>query len=774
MLVFMAFFIAASCGTAPVNVTPKDTSAPILTLLSPTNGQLVGGVYSLFGTVNDPQSAVTGVYVKVGDGVFNSVTIDNVVWSTNITLPVYGPVTNFVYTKNKDGATSLTQTVWVERVSIPGITIDSPENYINTKDPNLTVSGTAAVDAPYTITAVQVKLNSGSWVDAAGTTSWSKGLVLQEGLNLISARVIASSGKTNTVDNWQVTLDSTLPDIFIEAPADGIYTNSPSVTLSGIASNQAPFTISKVQVKLNIGVWEDAAGTASWSKVLALLEGTNSVSVRAISTADKTNSVSDWKIYLDTTKPVLTVVTPAANTAIVSNHYQIYGTAADMTSIEGIYVSVNAGAFKKLAGTTVWFTNLVSFAWETTYTVKIYAKDHWGYCSLTNTKIIYTKNKLIQTGYYSSSSYAGCDVALSDSGNTTVVGAYYFYSGYQCGAVFVNKLGATSWGITREWLNTEIDRYGWAVAMTPDGNTFVSGAYGGDYHADDDGSAYIYKWNGSSWVRTQIGASDGLNSDRFGFSVDISSNGNTVVAGSIFDDISAKAEQGSLYVYKWTTSWVETHLIAADGVAGDILGQSAAISGDGNTVVGGAMGDDIGANTYQGSINIFRWNGSGWDETKKWASDGATDDAFGYSVDISYNGNTIIVGSRGDGNLTGSAYIFKWNGVTWDQTKIAASDGSTGDEFGVTVGLSGDGTVAIVGAHLDDVGANANQGSVYVFKWSGSWVETKYVAPDGAASDEFGYSVSVNQKGTIAIVGAMKDDQPSYADMGSAWIFGID
>lgn len=46
--------------------------------------------------------------------------------------------------------------------------------------------------------------------------------------------------------------------------------------------------------------------------------------------------------------------------------------------------------------------------------------------------------------------------------------------------------------------------------------------------------------------------------------------------------------------------------------------------------------------------------------------------------------------------------------------------------------------------------------------------------PDGAAGDKFGYSVSVNQQGTIAIVGAVRDDLPSYNDRGSAWIFGID
>lgn len=73
--------------------------------------------------------------------------------------------------------------------------------------------------------------------------------------------------------------------------------------------------------------------------------------------------------------------------------------------------------------------------------------------------------------------------------------------------------------------------------------------------------------------------------------------------------------------------------------------------------------------------------------------------------------------------------------------KLTASDGAAGDRFGDGISISGD--TAVVGAWADDVGANNNQGSAYVFVRSGAtWIQqAKLTASDGAADDTFGYSV---------------------------------
>ncbi|MHC4272933.1 MAG: FG-GAP repeat protein, partial [Planctomycetota bacterium] len=159
----------------------------------------------------------------------------------------------------------------------------------------------------------------------------------------------------------------------------------------------------------------------------------------------------------------------------------------------------------------------------------------------------------------------------------------------------------------------------------------------------------------------KILASDGADSDDFGMSVAVS--GDVVVVGANRNDDNG-ADSGSAYVYRWnSSSWVETKLLPSDGAADDYFGHSVAVSGD-VAVVGAHQNDDAGADS--GSAYVFRWNGASWLETKLTASDGAAGDEFGFAVAVS--GDVVVVGARGDddnGDYSGSAYVYRWNGTSW-------------------------------------------------------------------------------------------------------------
>ena len=79
-------------------------------------------------------------------------------------------------------------------------------------------------------------------------------------------------------------------------------------------------------------------------------------------------------------------------------------------------------------------------------------------------------------------------------------------------------------------------------------------------------------------------------------------------------------------------------------------------------------------------------------EYKITASDGAADDLYGSYADLSEDGKTAIVGAYFAGN--GDAYIYKWNGITWAETKLIASDGASNDSFGISAALSSNGETA--------------------------------------------------------------------------------
>src|SRR6185503_19688910 len=192
----------------------------------------------------------------------------------------------------------------------------------------------------------------------------------------------------------------------------------------------------------------------------------------------------------------------------------------------------------------------------------------------------------------------------------------------------------------------------------------------------------------------------------------------------------------------------------SDAAAGDLFGDSVAVSGD--TAVVGAIGDDDGG-TSSGSAYVFVRSAGVWSQQQKLtASDALAGDEFGYSVAVS--GDTAVVGARSDsdaGTFSGSAYVFVRSAGVWSQQqKLTASDAAAGDFFGFSVAVSGD--TAVVGAIFDD-DAGSGSGSAYVFvRSAGVWSQQqKLTASDAAASDSFGASVAVS--GDTAVVGASFD-----------------
>jgi hypothetical protein len=159
-----------------------------------------------------------------------------------------------------------------------------------------------------------------------------------------------------------------------------------------------------------------------------------------------------------------------------------------------------------------------------------------------------------------------------------------------------------------------------------------------------------------------------------------------------------------------------------------------------------------------------------WTEGQKLlAADGAADDLFG--IPVSLSGDTVLIGANQNGDngyWSGSAYVYTWSGTTWtQQAKLLASDGAAEDQFGFSVSLSGD--TALIGAAWDDDNGD-NSGSVYVFTRIGTnWTQQAKLLPvDVPAGAQFGISVSLN--GDTALIGANRDDNNGVFS-GSAYVY---
>jgi hypothetical protein len=321
------------------------------------------------------------------------------------------------------------------------------------------------------------------------------------------------------------------------------------------------------------------------------------------------------------------------------------------------------------------------------------------------------------------------------------------------------------------------DFFGHAVAIS--GDYAVVGARSDDETFMNQGSAYVFFRNNGTWTQqAKLIASDPQQNALFGYSTTIS--GNVIIIGAPFADHGTTIDQGKAYVFTRSgTVWTQVGmLIPGDGLTNDHFGWS--VSLDGSFAIVGSPDDDA-PGAEQGSAYIYdgstAWIFGQGPQAKLTAADGAAGDRFGYSVDIS--GDYVIIGAHQDDIIAntnqGSAYIFFKPVANWTtgqayQSKLVAGDGAMDDRFGHSVTISG--MNAVIGVPENDIGSNANQGSVYHFQRSGvAWSQLggAMSAADGEGGDNFGHSVCIS--GNDLLIGAIHDIVGPLPFQGSAYLY---
>jgi len=307
----------------------------------------------------------------------------------------------------------------------------------------------------------------------------------------------------------------------------------------------------------------------------------------------------------------------------------------------------------------------------------------------------------------------------------------------------------------------EGDNFGFALALSADGNTAIVGMRGRNSYT---GAASVFTKTGGTWSETvKLTARDGVEGDFFGVSVALSADGNTALVGAY----SAHGRTGAAYVFAQVNGggWLQrSQLLAADGRAGESFGSAVALNADGTlAAVGAPNAGDMGV-TY-----LFSKGDNGWGAQARLTSSAAqVKDAFGASVSISGDGTMLLVGATGRGTNTGTVYVFgRGSGNDWAQTgQLSAGDGAAGDFFGWSVAMSADGTAAVIGTPNRAM----YRGTAYLFsRGETSWSQSAALSvSDGGANDRFGNSVAISGDGGVVIVGAPNKNRQT----GTAYVFG--
>jgi antibiotic biosynthesis monooxygenase (ABM) superfamily enzyme len=209
----------------------------------------------------------------------------------------------------------------------------------------------------------------------------------------------------------------------------------------------------------------------------------------------------------------------------------------------------------------------------------------------------------------------------------------------------------------------------------------------------------------------------------------------------------------------------QAELVGSGAVASADQGFSVALSGDGNTAIMGGRFD----NGQTGAAWVFTRSGSVWTQQGgKLIGAGAAGIAQqGFSVALSSDGNTAIVGGSFDNNGVGAAWVFTRSAGVWSQqgNKLVGIGfvGAASEAF--SVALSMDGNTALLGGDND----NNATGAAWVFTRSGGvWTQqgSKLVGTGATGAAAQGYRVALSADGNTALVGGPADNN----EFGAAWV----
>jgi Divergent InlB B-repeat domain/FG-GAP repeat len=297
----------------------------------------------------------------------------------------------------------------------------------------------------------------------------------------------------------------------------------------------------------------------------------------------------------------------------------------------------------------------------------------------------------------------GSAVALSSDGNTALIG------GSGDGAAWVFTRSGSTWTQQGTKL-TGTGNFGSSVALSSDGNTALIGGpndngVGAAWVFTRSGSTWTLQGS-------KLTGSGEVGDTGFGSSVALSSDGDTALIGGPGDNPDTGGSgAGAAWVFTRSGSgWTQqgNKLTGGRETGNAFFGESVALSSDGNTALIGGSGD----NSDAGAAWVFTRSGSTWtqDGNKLTGSGEVGNNAeFGASVALSSNGNTALIGGPNDqshGDFgAGAAWVFTRVGSTWTQQgsdlKAVDDPSATIGYLGWSVALSSNGNTALIGDPAD-------------------------------------------------------------------------
>lgn len=332
----------------------------------------------------------------------------------------------------------------------------------------------------------------------------------------------------------------------------------------------------------------------------------------------------------------------------------------------------------------------------------------------------------------SNNSDLGTKVAISADGNIGV--------SILNGAIYTYTRSGDAWTLESTLSISSAD-----IALTDDGNMMAVGQPSGY-----DG-VRVYTRSSGSWTQqAQFTRSGKIDNEAVGSTVEFNEDGTTLVIGC--PNYLRDSRGGGVLIYvRSGTTWSQQTFFASpvSTDSGEFGRYGLGVSKDGNSFVIGHP--EVYTNT--GRVYVYTRTGTSWARTADISASTVSQKWFGFSADMSDDGNTIAIGSRNENSQYGAAYLYTLSGGTWTQQQRIA--GPSQGEFGNSVALSGDASTLIVGAYSEP--STVYSGAAYIYRSDDntSWTyDSRIVGSNTTTNHNFGSSLDLSRDGSTAIIGA--------------------
>lgn len=240
-----------------------------------------------------------------------------------------------------------------------------------------------------------------------------------------------------------------------------------------------------------------------------------------------------------------------------------------------------------------------------------------------------------------------------------------------------------------------------------------------------------------------------------GFAMDY--GGGTLAVTARFDN-AIEPEAGRVFLYELVDgTWELTATLEdPDGETEDLFGQWVDVSPDGNTVLVTAMWAETGVITNAGSSVLYTKNNGIWEYSATIPS--PVPDANGwFGTSAVIDSQTLLIGAREEDSVvgfnTGNVHVFKQFGSFWLPVQTLAPSVLTGNNhFGHAVAMHGD--YAAVGAFNHSAPGTSESGAVFMYeRENDTWVEKQRLFSSVPGDDDF-FGVTVDIHGSTMVAGA--------------------